>query len=63
MTHEESYKTDKEYARTYDVLWEKQLSLKKILEVVVKSNGIIGVGIISLQDEIIKQLDELIKGY
>jgi len=64
MGHEESYKTDPEYAHTYDVLLKEGLSLEKILEVVVKSNGLIGVGIISLTSKINKQLDELaVKGY
>lgn len=55
--------TDAEYKRTYDLMKEHEMSLEKILEVVVKSNGIVGVGIVSLKGNIEKQLVELMQGY
>lgn len=63
MKHEECMKTDAEYKRTYDLMKEHEMSLEKILEVVVKSNGIVGVGIVSLKGNIEKQLVELMQGY
>lgn len=54
---------DAEYKRTYDLMKEHEMSLEKILEVVVKSNGIVGVGIVSLKGNIEKQLVELMQGY
>ena len=62
MKHDEMMK-DPEYRRTYEVLRDHRLSLEMIIDVVVKSNGIVGVGIVSLKDEINTQLDLIMKGY
>ena len=63
MKHKEMMEIDEEYKRTYDVLLDSQLSIEKIIEVVVKSNGIVGVGIVSFKDGINHQLDNYMKGY
>lgn len=60
--HEECMK-DPEYRRTYEVLRDHRLSYEMITEVVVKSNGMVGVGVVSFKDEVGKQLDELMRGY
>lgn len=43
--------------KAYDFLLESGVSLKDIIEVVIKSNGITGVGLISLKSDITKQID------
>ena len=43
--------------KAYDFLFESGVSLKDIIEVVIESNGITGVGLISLQADITKQID------
>jgi len=43
--------------KAYDFLFESGVSLKDIIEVVIKSNGITGVGLIGLKDDITKQID------
>ena len=63
MKHEEMMKTDKEYRQTYEVLRDFRLSFEMITEVVVKSNGMVGVGIVSFKEELNNQLDKLMKGY
>lgn len=63
MRHEECMKNDEEYRMTYEVLKKNELSLDKIIEVVVKSNGIVGVGVVSLKQHIDSNLDELMRGY
>ena len=50
MKHEEMMKNDEEYKKTYDLMLEHDMSLEKIIEVVVKSNGIVGVGVVSFKD-------------
>ena len=42
---------------------KNEMSLEKIIEVVVKSNCLVGVGVISLKEDIETQLNELMKGY
>ena len=63
MKHEGCMEGDTEYKRTYDVLLKEGLSIEKILEVVVKSNGIVGVGVVTFKDNVNRKLDELMRGY
>lgn len=63
MKHEECMETDVEYKEVYEIMLNNEMSLEKILEVVVKSNCLVGVGIVSLKDNIDRQLDELMRGY
>ena len=63
MKHNECMEKDEEYARTYDLLLDGQLSIEKIIEVVVKSNGMVGVGVVSFKQGLETQLDKLMKGY
>lgn len=63
MKHEECMKNDAEYKKVYDIFKENDLHLQKVLEVVVKSNGLVGVGIVSFKQGVDAQLDKLMKGY
>lgn len=63
MKHEEMMEHEPEYKKTYDVLLKEKLSIDRIIEVVVKSNGLVGVGVISFKDDINKLLNDLMKGY
>ena len=47
----------KQEQKAYDFLLESGVTLKDIIEVVIKSNGITGVGLIGLKDDITKQID------
>ena len=62
MKHERMMK-DSIYRHTYEVLKKERLAIETILEVVVKSNGMVGVGIVSFKEEVNNQLDKLMKGY
>ena len=63
MKHEEMIKTNAEYRRTYNLMKDHELSIEQIIEVVVKSNGMVGVGVVSFKQAIDAQLDKLMKGY
>ena len=63
MRHEEMIKTDPEYKRTYDLMLEHNMNFEKIIECVVKSNRIVGVGIVSLKQGVDTQLDDYMRGY
>ena len=63
MKHEEMMETNEEYKRTYDLLLEHGLSIETILEVVVKSNRIVGVGVVTFKQKVDEQLDKLMRGY
>ena len=41
----------------YDFLLETGVSLNEIINTVIKSNGLVGVGLISLKDGISQQID------
>ena len=43
--------------KAYDFLLESGATLKDVIEVVIKSNGLVGVGLISLKDGISQQID------
>lgn len=63
MRHDKTYDTDAEYKEVYDLMLEHNMDLDKIIEVVIKSNGIVGVGIVTLKDNINKELDKYMRGY
>jgi septin family protein len=50
-------KLTKQEQKAYDFLLESGATLKDVIEVVIKSNGITGVGLISLKNDINKQID------
>ena len=62
MKHEEMMKNDEEY-RKHTGYVRHEMSFEKIVEVVVKSNRIVGVGVISLKEVIETQLNDLMRGY
>ena len=63
MKHEEMMKSNAEYRRTYNLMLEHELSIETILEVVIKSNRIVGVGVVTFKENVNKQLDKLMRGY
>lgn len=63
MKHNECMEKDEEYKRTYDLMLKHGLDIDKILEVVVKSNGMVGVGIVTFNDNIDKHLATFMRGY
>ncbi len=38
--------------KAYDFLLESGVSLKEVIDVVIQSNGLVGVGLVSFKDEI-----------
>jgi len=43
--------------KAYDFLLESGATLKDVIEVVIKSNGLVGVGLIGLKIDITKQIE------
>ena len=48
--------------KIYEFMSDNDVSIKEILDVIVESNGLVGVGIISLKDQIWEHLRPRIKG-
>mgnify|MGYP006415246961 FL=1 len=47
----QSYELSEREQVVYDFLLENDVSLNEVLDVVIKSNGLVGVGVISLLNE------------
>jgi hypothetical protein len=50
-------KLNQQEQKIYDFLLESGATLNEVIDVVIKSNGIIGVGLISLKDSVSQQID------
>ena len=48
--------------KIYEFMFDNDVSIQEILDVIVDSNGLVGVGIISLKDQIWEHLRPHIKG-
>lgn len=49
-------KDEKRKVKIYEFMADNNTSIEEILDVIIESNGLVGVGIISLQDQIEKHL-------
>ena len=54
--------TDKKKAKIYDFMLDNEVSIGEILDVIIESNSLTGVGIISLQDQVESHLKPHMKG-
>jgi hypothetical protein len=52
----------KKKVKIYEFMHDNDVSIEEILDVVIESNSLIGVGIISLKDQIWEHLRPTIKG-
>ena len=49
-------KDEKRKVKIYEFMADNNTSIEEILDVIIESNGLVGVGVISLQDQIEKHL-------
>ena len=53
---EKNKMTDKKKIKIYEFMLDNDVSIEEILDVIVESNSLIGVGIVSLQDQVEEHL-------
>jgi hypothetical protein len=54
--------TDKKKIKIYEFMLDNDVSINEILDVIIESNNLIGVGIVSLQDQVEEHLKSHFKG-
>jgi hypothetical protein len=54
--------TDKKKIKIYEFMLDNDVSINEILDVIIESNSLVGVGIISLKDQMWEHLRPHIKG-
>jgi hypothetical protein len=48
---------NKKKVKIYEFMLDNDVSIEEILDVIIESNGLVGVGVISFQDQIEKHLN------
>ena len=54
-------KDEKRKVKIYEFMADNNTSIEEILDVIIESNGLVGVGIISLQDQIDEHIGTYLK--
>lgn len=54
--------TDKKKIKIYEFMLDNDVSINEILDVIIESNNLIGVGIVSLQDQIDEHIGTYLRG-
>jgi hypothetical protein len=59
---EKNKMTDKKKVKIYEFMLDNDVSINEILDVIIESNNLIGVGIVSLQDQIEEHIGTYLRG-